>query len=164
MTVEVMIEDTRWAEIDITTLAETATDAALERVGLERSSFEISLLACDDRKIAQLNTDFRAKAQPTNVLSWPSDERGASADGETPLPPTLPQDQELGDIAIAFDTCEAEALGANKPMSEHVIHLIIHGTLHLLGYDHMREGDAALMEGLETEILGNLGVSDPYSR
>ncbi|MDP5362507.1 MAG: rRNA maturation RNAse YbeY, partial [Paracoccaceae bacterium] len=84
MTVDCMIEDRRWAEIDLETLAQTATDAALARLGLEPSVFEISLLACNDARIATLNADFRGKPQPTNVLSWPAQERGAAVDGEMP--------------------------------------------------------------------------------
>ena len=72
-------------------------------------------------------------------------------------------DCELGDIAISYDTCAREAAEAGKPFDFHVIHLIVHGTLHLLGYDHERDGDATLMEGLEVEILGKLDIPDPYS-
>ncbi|MEJ6403650.1 rRNA maturation RNase YbeY [Yoonia sp. 2307UL14-13] len=158
MSVDVITEDDRWT--DMAALAQTATDAALERLGLEPSVFEISILACDDARIATLNADFRGKARATNVLSWPSDERAAGIDGEMPL---LPEPQtELGDIAIAYGTCAREAAEAGKSMKDHTIHLLIHGTLHLLGFDHERDRDAALMEGLETEILGKLGISDPY--
>ena len=160
MTVDCIIEDARWGEIE--TLAQIAVDAALERLGLEPSVFEISLLACDDARIATLNADFRDKPKPTNVLSWPSDERGAVVDGEMPVPPQIGPDNELGDIAIAYDTCAREAAEVGKPMRDHTIHLLVHGTLHLLGFDHERDGDAALMEGLETEILGKLGIADPY--
>ena len=160
MSVDCIIEDDRWGDIEA--LAEIATKAALERLGLEPSVFEISLLACDDARIAVLNADFRDKPQPTNVLSWPSDERGAAVDGEMPVPPQIGPDSELGDIAIAYDTCAREAAQAGKPMRDHTIHLLVHGTLHLLGFDHERDGDAALMEGLETEILGKLGIPDPY--
>ena len=69
---------------------------------------------------------------------------------------------ELGDIAISYDTCAAEARAAGKPMTAHVIHLVVHGLLHLLGYDHETDADAALMEGLEVKILGKLGLDDPY--
>jgi probable rRNA maturation factor len=69
---------------------------------------------------------------------------------------------ELGDIAISYDTCAAEAAAAAKPMQAHVTHLILHGLLHLLGYDHISDADAALMEGLEVEILGKMGHDDPY--
>ena len=160
MTVDCMIEDDRWADIE--TLAQIATDATLTRLGLEPSAFEISVLACDDARIAALNADFRGKPKPTNVLSWPSDERGADVDGEMPAPPQTGPDTELGDIAIAYDTCAKEAAEAAKPMRDHTLHLLVHGTLHLLGFDHLRDRDATLMEGLETEILGKLGVCDPY--
>lgn len=155
-----MVEDKRWGDIDA--LAQVATDAVLERLGLEPATFEISLLACNDARIAVLNEDFRGKPQPTNVLSWPSDERGAVTDGAMPLRPKAGKDQELGDIAIAYDTCAREAAEAGKSMRDHTIHLLVHGTLHLLGFDHERVRDATLMEGLETEILGKLGIPDPY--
>ncbi len=160
MTVDCMVEEKRWGEIDA--LAQLATEAVLDRLGLEPSVFEISLLACNDARIAVLNEDFRGKPRPTNVLSWPSDERAAAIDGEMPAPPRPGPDNELGDIAIAFETCKREADAAGKPMRDHTLHLLVHGTLHLLGYDHDRDRDATLMEGLETEILGKLGVPDPY--
>lgn len=159
---DILIEDARWAD-EIADLAEPAVAAALEGVGLEPSAFEVSLLACDDARISKLNEDFRQKEQTTNVLSWPSEERGAMADGEMPVSPQLPMDAELGDIAISYDTCAREAAEAGKPFADHVTHLIVHGTLHLLGFDHIRDRDAALMEGLETEILGKLDIPDPYS-
>ncbi len=161
MTVDCVVEDVRWGDIDA--LARMATDATLTRLGLEPSVFEISILACDDARIAALNADFRGKPKATNVLSWPSDERTAAVDGEMPLAPQPGQDNELGDIAIAYDTCAREAADAGKSLQDHTIHLLVHGTLHLLGFDHERDRDATLMEGLETEILGKLGISDPYS-
>ncbi|WP_411890169.1 rRNA maturation RNase YbeY [Yoonia sp. SDW83-1] len=161
MTVDCVVEDMRWGDIDA--LARMATDATLTRLGLEPSVFEISILACDDARIAALNADFRGKQKATNVLSWPSDERAAAVDGEMPLAPQPGQDDELGDIAIAYDTCAREAAVAGKSLQDHTIHLLVHGTLHLLGFDHERDRDATLMEGLETEILGKLGISDPYS-
>ena len=158
---DILIEDDRWANLP--TLAARACDAALDGVGLDASAFSISLLACDDTRIAALNADFRQKGTATNVLSWPSDERGALADGEMPAPPQLPMDAELGDIAISYDTCAREAAETGTPFDHHVTHLLVHGTLHLLGFDHIRDRDAALMEGLEIEILGKLDISDPYS-
>ena len=162
MSVDCIIEDPRWADLDFEALAESASDAALTRLGWEPSEFEISVLACDDARISVLNADFRDKPKPTNVLSWPSEERGAATPGEMPMPLTPGSDPEIGDIAIAYDTCAREANAQGKPFSNHVTHLIVHGTLHLLGFDHENEPDAALMEGLETEILGNLGLADPY--
>lgn len=158
--VDIIIEDERWA--DLPPLADRACTAALAGAGLDPSAYEVSVLACDDVRIAALNAGFRQKGTPTNVLSWPSDERGAQVDGRMPEPPELPMDAELGDIAISYDTCAREAAEGGKPFEHHVIHLMVHGTLHLLGFDHIRDKDAALMEGLETKILGKLDIPDPY--
>jgi probable rRNA maturation factor len=123
------------------------------------------LMGCDDSRIAALNADFRGKPQPTNVLSWPSEERGAAAPGDAPDLPeagTAEDPEELGDLAIAYETCAREAAEQGKPMADHVTHLVIHGLLHCLGYDHVDDADAAVMEGLEVGILAKLGLSDPY--
>ena len=122
------------------------------------------MLGCDDARIAVLNGDFRDKPQATNVLSWPSEDLAAEEPGGTPYPPE-PEDEEphhLGDVALAYDTCAREAADRGIALEQHVTHLIVHGVLHLLGYDHMRDSDATLMERLEVEILGNLGLPDPY--
>lgn len=159
MKVDCMIEDKRWAALGLETLAEAAAAATFQQLGLQ--GFEVSLLACNDTRIAELNADFRGKPTPTNVLSWPSEERGAAHDGGQPLAPAR-HDPELGDIAIAYDTCAAEAQASGNSLPDYATHLIIHGILHLLGYDHDRDQDATLMEGLETTILGNMGLADPY--
>ena len=161
---DVLIEDDRWQRVDIEAVAARAITATLHHRGLDPDTCEVSLLACDDAHIATLNADFRAKAAATNVLSWPAEERAAAAQGAHPVRPRPGPDgmTELGDIAISFDTCVAEATAADKPFSAHVTHLIVHGTLHLLGYDHIRDGDGDLMEALEVEILGNLGLDSPY--
>jgi probable rRNA maturation factor len=163
--VETLTEDSRWDALGLDALAERGARAALKRLGLDPGAYEISLLACSDKRIAELNEDFRGKPQPTNVLSWPSEERGAARAGEMPhLPrPMPPMPVELGDVAIAYETCAQEAKAAGKPLAEHALHLLVHGTLHLLGFDHEREADAELMEGIETEILEELGVADPYA-
>jgi probable rRNA maturation factor len=163
--VETVVEDTRWVAFGLAALAERAGLAALVELGLPPEGFAISLMGCDDARIAHLNADFRGKPTPTNVLSWPSAERGAEFVGEAPkLPePGAADDPEpLGDIAIAWETCAREAAEQGKPMADHVAHLLVHGVLHLLGYDHIEDEDAALMEGLEVRILASLGVSDPY--
>ena len=157
--VDVLTEDPAWDVLDLSALCDRAVTATLDRMGMTEG--EIAILACDDARIAALNADFRGKPRPTNVLSWPSEERGAREDGGTPA---LPSDPELGDIAIAFETTSAEARSAGLSLADHTTHLIVHATLHLLGYDHERDCDAALMEGLEVEILGKLGLADPYSR
>lgn len=168
MLTDTIIEDDRWHELALEALAEGAASAALAHLGLDPTDFEIALLACDDSRIAVLNADFRDKPQATNVLSWPAEERAAAVDGAMPDLPDAGSDGpfalELGDIAIAYDTCAREAADAGKPMADHVTHLIVHGTLHLLGFDHMRDKDATLMERSEVEILGKLGLADPYSQ
>ncbi|ROU03564.1 rRNA maturation RNase YbeY [Histidinibacterium lentulum] len=161
MPVEILCEHEHWTGLPLQALAETAATATFERLGLDPAVWEISLLAAGDTRIASLNADFRGKPAPTNVLSWPSEERGVVIAGETPVAPD-PADPELGDIALAWETIEREARDMGKPMEDHVMHLIVHGLLHLLGYDHERDADATLMEGLESEILGNLGLPDPY--
>lgn len=159
MGVDCIIEDGRWADLGLETLAGAACGAVLAYCGLDPDAAEIGLLGCDDARIAGLNGDFRGKAVATNVLSWPGEERGADRPGGLPHPPA---DSELGDIAIAYDTCRREAEAAGLVIAAHVTHLLVHATLHLLGYDHIDDKDAALMEGIEIEILGKLGISDPY--
>lgn len=164
--VDTLIEDARWHALGLEDLAEAATRAALGEIGLADEGYEISVLACNDSRIAVLNADFRGKPQPTNVLSWPSEERGAQQDGgdpDRPRPGTPDMPEELGDIALAWETCEREADAQGKPMKDHVTHLLVHGVLHLLGYDHIRELDAALMETTEVRALARLAVPNPYA-
>lgn len=165
--VDLIVEDERWNDTGLGERAEVAARAVLADLGLDAEGFEISLLACDDARMVTLNADFRGKPEPTNVLSWPAEDRAAGRDGGTPaLPakgsaaPGMPC--ALGDIAIAFETCQREAEAQQKPMQDHVTHLLVHGVLHLLGYDHIRSGDAGLMEATEVRILNGLGIADPY--
>ncbi|WP_101068821.1 rRNA maturation RNase YbeY [Roseovarius salinarum] len=160
--VETVIEDDRWRDADLPALAGRAAAAALQHLGLDPADFEIVVLGCDDARIAALNADFRGRERPTNVLSWPSAERAATEDGGMPRPPEAGEAAELGDIAISYDTCLQEARAAGTPLEDHVMHLVVHAVLHLLGYDHERDRDATLMERTETVILGKLGVPDPY--
>ena len=161
---EFSIEDDRWKAVEFEGLADKAVRSVLERFELDIEECEISVLACDDARIADLNAEFRAKPSPTNVLSWPAEDLSAEEPGGEPLAPEPDFTGEiaLGDIAISWDTCLREAHNAGKPITDHVTHLIIHGLLHLLGYDHIRDPDATLMEGIEAEILGRMGIDDPY--
>lgn len=161
MDLEVITEDERWVRGDLRVIAENAAGRTLSYLGLDDGNWEVCIMGCDDTRIAELNAEFREKPTPTNVLSWPSEERGAELEGATPEPPRGP-DPELGDIAISYDTCLREAQEAGKPFENHVTHLVVHGILHLLGYDHIRDEDATLMERIETEILGKMGIPDPY--
>jgi probable rRNA maturation factor len=163
--VDVVIEDARWEAFGLEPLAARACHAAMVHLGLGAEGYSVVLLGCDDARIAVLNADFRGKPQPTNVLSWPSEERAAEVPGAEPARPdagAADDPEELGDMAIAWETCAREAEAQGKPMADHVTHLIVHGLLHCLGYDHVHDADAAVMERHEVEILATLGLSDPY--
>ena len=163
--VDLVVEDDRWDEETLHALADRAARATLSHLRLPTDGYEIVLLACDDTRIATLNADFRGKPQATNVLSWPSWDLSSETDGDAPQSaPDADTDnsEPLGDIALARDTCLREAAEQGKTFDDHVTHLIVHSVLHLLGYDHIRDKDAALMEETEVSILASLGVADPY--
>ena len=164
MILDINIEDARWEAADLEGLASKAAAAVLLLLGIDDDEAELSVLGCNDARIADLNAEFRGKSSPTNVLSWPAEERAAEIDGEMPDAPEADVFGaiELGDIAIAYETCAREAEAAGKSLEAHATHLLVHGVLHLLGFDHERDRDATLMEGLETEILGKMGIEDPY--
>ncbi|SNR53041.1 rRNA maturation RNase YbeY [Paracoccus sediminis] len=151
-----VIEDDRWERLGLEVLADRAVAAVLSWHGI---GGEVCVMGCDDMRIAALNADFRGKPRATNVLSWPSAEHVAHEPGARP---ELPDTDELGDIAIAYDTCLAEAQAQGKPVADHVAHLLVHATLHLLGYDHQTDADAETMEAAERSILSRLNVPDPY--
>ena len=162
--VDIVFEDDRWLAVDLQTIADAAVAGVLERLEIDGEDGEVAVLACGDARIAELNADFRENPTATNVLSWPAAELSAQDAGDLPSQPVHDPmgGLELGDIAISYDTCASEAIAAGKAMQDHVMHLMIHGTLHLLGYDHVRDQDATLMEALEVEILEKMGIDDPY--
>lgn len=132
---------------------ETAAVTAWAKTG------EISLLLTDDREIRSLNRTYRARDRATNVLSFPGLDL---VEGEAKAP-QAPGPALLGDIAISFERLKAEAAEQEKGLADHFAHLLVHGTLHLLGYDHDDDARAALMEGLEASILKTLGFAAPYA-
>lgn len=161
--IDVVIEDTRWEVCGLESLAKEAIENALSVVDIAPDVYEICILACNDDRISQLNAEFREKATPTNVLSWPTYELSKN-EGEDPNLPPRPNgmDDSLGDIAISYDTCAREAAESDIEFADHVTHLIIHGCLHLLGYDHENDKDATLMEALEVKALARMGIKNPY--
>ncbi|MEE9426871.1 MAG: rRNA maturation RNase YbeY [Paracoccaceae bacterium] len=163
--VDVLIEDVRWNSIGLTKLAESSVKSVLSIFDLDSDSYAVSLLGCDDARIAGLNNEFRAKTAPTNVLSWPASDLGRPKPDQPPyLPPNGSSEKpyELGDIAISFDTCWRESKETGQDFTGHVAHLLVHGTLHLFGYDHIVIQEAAEMENLERQALAIMGYRDPY--
>ena len=118
------------------------------------TSIQATVLLTNDSRILELNSQFRNQNKPTNVLSFPSGE-------EAPDPEN--GKLYLGDIAISFETVSREATEGQKTLNHHLTHMIVHGILHLLGYDHETDEEAEEMEGLEIKILHALGISDPYA-
>ena len=144
-TITVVVEDAAWrGHRGLLPKLEAAAVAARRAAKLPAKR-RLTLLLADDARLARLNHDFRGRKKPTNVLSFPSD----AAD-------------YAGDIALAYGVTRAEALAAKKAFADHARHLVVHGVLHLAGYDHVTDSDARAMEPLETKILAKLGVPDPY--
>ena len=117
-------------------------------------TFQLTIRIVDEPEARQFNREYRGRDYATNVLSFPAE-----------LPEGIPEEvrqSQLGDILICAQVVENEALERQRPEKDHWAHLTIHGILHLLGYDHEESANATVMESLETEILGNLGISDPY--
>jgi probable rRNA maturation factor len=133
-----------------------AASAALEIALRGSARVELSILLTDNETIAALNRRWRGQSGPTNVLSFP---------GENQTDPRLELDAPLllGDVVIALETVIAEADVTGIPVSHHFSHLVVHGVLHLLAYDHQEERDADRMERCETEILAKLSVPDPHA-
>jgi len=117
---------------------------------------ETSVALTSDARIRELNREYRDRDGPTNVLSFASLDAGA-VDALPPDAPVL-----LGDIIVAYETVEREAIAEGKAMTDHLTHMVAHGMLHLLGFDHIEEEDAAVMEELERDALATLGIADPY--
>jgi probable rRNA maturation factor len=163
--VDVVIEDPRWEPFGLADLSDRAVRATLGQLGMQETGYTLCVMGCDDGRIAELNGAFRGKGKATNVLSWPAFAHPVRIPGETPvhpMPGKVGAPVELGDIALAYETCLAEAADQRKSAPDHVTHLIVHGLLHLLGYDHVHAQDAYVMESVEVRILAPLGISDPY--
>ncbi len=143
------------AEDELRQLASGAVDAVMRKLGITLSTpSELSFLFADNDAVCEINERWRGIAKPTNVLSFPAIEKV----DHLQLPPVL------GDIVLALETVSSEAALENKPFDNHLSHLIVHGLLHIFGYDHQSDDEAAEMEALETAILATLAIPDPYGK
>ena len=159
--IDVAVQADGWPEHDWQALAERASTQALTATPYallltSPAPIEIAIRLTSDAEVQVLNRDYRGKDAPTNVLSFPMLEREELAD--------MPTDREtlLGDIILAYETCAREAAAKNISLEAHATHLIVHGTLHLLGYDHMEDAQALDMEMRERAAMAALGLHDPY--
>jgi len=146
--IDIEIEDEAWvvAAPQALDLVQAAAAAVLRQAEFDGDA--VTILLTDDESVRDLNARFRGKDYATNVLSFPAPEN---------------PEGHLGDIALAFGVCAREASEQGKPLGHHLQHLVAHGVLHLLGYDHETDAEAEHMEGLERVILAGLGVPDPYA-
>jgi len=154
---EVLVGADCWRhEPDAEAVIHRAIAAAAEAVDQDVGEAELAVMLTDDAGIRTLNGNWRGIDKPTNVLSFPAlQPTGAGREDDAP--------RMLGDIAIAYQTMRKEADDEQKPFDHHLSHLAVHGFLHLIGYDHEKDHDAEAMEGLETEILAQLGIPDPFA-
>lgn len=144
-------------------LAQRAVAAALAQtphaaLAVAAPLVEVAVRLTDDTEVQALNRDYRGKDKPTNVLSFPQYDPGDFA----MLANTDDGEILLGDIVLALETCTREAADRGIAVADHAAHLIVHGTLHLLGYDHQDDASGDAMEALETKALATLGLADPY--
>jgi probable rRNA maturation factor len=149
--IDIEVEDQAWSQAleTVTAVVECAALAALATpAGRTSPRRNMVILMASDEAVRELNARYRGQDAVTNVLSFPAQPNPAG---------------HLGDIALAYGICAAEAKAQGKPLADHLSHLVAHGVLHLLGYDHETDGDAEVMEDLERAILAPLGVPDPYA-
>lgn len=145
--IDIVVEGAAWKTLPSATRIRLKK-AALRTLEREKAKGHFTLLLTSDARVKAMNALFRGKNKPTNVLSFPAEEN---------------RDRYLGDVAIAYGVVRGEAKEVGKHFADHLIHLAVHGVLHLLGHDHMKPKEAARMEGLEREILAEFGISDPYA-
>jgi probable rRNA maturation factor len=153
LSVDVVVNASAWeaALPDLSNLAERVVRESLAASGATLAAdCELCVAFCDDAEVRALNAAWRGQDKSTNVLSFP-----------TPGP--LAQKPLLGDVAIAYETVAREAAEQRKTLHDHTAHMIIHGFLHLIGYDHVTQGEAEAMEALERRVAQALGISDPYA-
>jgi len=174
--IEIAVQSDGWPAEDWRSTVNSASLAAIAvtpyaSIVTAATAIEVAIRLTSDAEVQALNRDYRSKDAPTNVLSFPMLERGelealCSRAGGSPSHDQsgfpLSREYLLGDIILAYETCAREAAAKNITLEAHAQHLIIHGTLHLLGYDHISDEDAQVMESLERRIMALIGLHDPY--
>lgn len=158
--VDVAVQDSAWHESDdIEDIVRNAVQTAVHYASLphlaQSRALELCIILANNDLVQVLNREYRDKDKPTNVLTFAALDDQTAPDHGGPL--------GLGDVFLALETIREEAWAQNKPFDDHLIHLCVHGTLHLLGYDHIEEDDANTMETLEIRILSQLGIQNPYT-
>ena len=161
--VDVVSPDWRATDLDLDDIVTTAARAAL--VGADVSitaGVELGVRLTDDAEIRTLNRDWRDRDAATNVLAFALNDSPDIPVGEPAIPVGENGVVMLGDVVVAYETSAGEAVEQNKSLTHHLSHLVVHGTLHLLGFDHEREDEAEIMEALERVVLHRIGIPDPY--
>lgn len=159
LSIDISVQEPEWenqpeVESQISTAVETAVKMAKLPDVVAGKNLEISIVLGNDDLIHVLNKEYREKDNPTNILTF------ATIDGEEPEHGDV---FNLGDVVLAYQTIEREANEQEKFIRDHIMHLAVHGTLHLLGYTHSEESEATIMESLEIRVLEKLGVQNPYT-
>lgn len=155
LALDCVVKDDRWNAVSgLTELCNQVAAACLSAINHD-GALAATVLLTDDARVQDLNARFRNQDKPTNVLSFPNDD-------EEPDPETGAL--YLGDIAISYETVLREASEAEKPLRNHLTHMIVHGVLHLAGFDHLDDAEAEEMESTEVKILKEFGISDPYTQ
>lgn len=147
-----------WASLARSAAAAAIAESAFPQLGQGERDVELSVRLTSNEEVHALNAEWRGKDEPTNVLSFPMVEEAELASAGAPGPELM-----LGDIILARGVCVAEAEEKHVPLDRHAAHLMVHGTLHLLGYDHMDEDSATDMEAREVRALARMGIADPYA-
>jgi probable rRNA maturation factor len=163
--IDLALDEPAWLDDlpDAEALARRAATAAVALACPGGPALAMALVLAGDDRLRSLNRDWRGIDKPTNVLSFPAE---ALEPGRAPVPvPGAPEGEpvELGDVVIAHGVMRHEAAQGAIPLDHHLSHLVVHGTLHLLGYDHEADDEAEAMEAMERRVLAGLGVPDPYA-
>ncbi len=164
--ININFDEKRWLKTNFRARARKAFEAALSLQScvdfLEKT--EVSILACNDQVIRRLNNQFRGVNTTTDVLSWPRTDQLFFYRNKVSLGQKSKNDTfDLGDIAISYDTCTKQSADLELKFEDHVVHLLIHACLHLLGFNHQKDTDFQKMKELEIKCLEACGIEDPYA-